>query len=36
MGRYRNGRLFNLVAALTVVATSALSVILLVVTVAGL
>ena len=36
MGRYRNGRIFNVVAGATVVATSALSVILLVVTVGGL
>ena len=36
MGRYRNGRIFNVVAGLTVVATSALSLILLAVTVAGL
>jgi Mn2+/Fe2+ NRAMP family transporter len=36
MGRYRNGRIFNVVAGATVLATSALSVILLVVTVAGL
>jgi NRAMP (natural resistance-associated macrophage protein)-like metal ion transporter len=35
MGRYRNGRIFNVVAGATVVATSALSVILLVVTVGG-
>jgi len=33
MGKYRNGRIFNIVAGATVVATSALSVILLVVTV---
>jgi Mn2+/Fe2+ NRAMP family transporter len=32
MGKYRNGRIFNIVAGATVVATSALSVILLVVT----
>jgi NRAMP (natural resistance-associated macrophage protein)-like metal ion transporter len=36
MGRYANGRLFNVLAAGTVLATSALSVLLLVVTVAGL
>jgi NRAMP (natural resistance-associated macrophage protein)-like metal ion transporter len=36
MGKYRNGRIFNVVAGATVLATSALSVILLVVTVAGL
>jgi len=35
MGSYRNGRIFNVVAGLTVAATSALSVILLTVTVAG-
>jgi Mn2+/Fe2+ NRAMP family transporter len=35
MGRYRNGRIFNLVAGATVLATSALSVILLAVTVLG-
>ena len=32
MGRYRNGRIFNLVAGATVLATSALSLILLAVT----
>jgi Mn2+/Fe2+ NRAMP family transporter len=36
MGRYRNGRVFNLIAGATVLATSALSVILLVVTVTGI
>jgi Mn2+/Fe2+ NRAMP family transporter len=36
MGKYRNGRIFNIVAGATVVATSALSVILLVVTVGSL
>ena len=36
MGRYRNGRLFNVVAGATVLATSSLSVILLAVTVLGL
>jgi len=36
MGDHRNGRVFNVVAGLTVVATSALSLILLAVTVAGL
>ncbi len=36
MGSYRNGRIFNVVAGLTVFATSALSLILLAVTVAGL
>ncbi len=36
MGRYRNGRIFNVVAGLTVAATSALSLILLGVTVLGL
>ncbi|MGZ4333964.1 MAG: Nramp family divalent metal transporter [Gaiellaceae bacterium] len=36
MGSYRNGRLFNVVAGLTVAATSALSLILLAVTVLGL
>ena len=36
MGSYRNGRIFNVVAGLTVAATSALSLILLAVTVAGL
>ncbi len=36
MGRYRNGRIFNVVAGLTVAATSALSLILLAVTVLGL
>jgi Mn2+/Fe2+ NRAMP family transporter len=36
MGRYRNGRTFNVLAGLTVLATSALSLILLAVTVAGL
>jgi Mn2+/Fe2+ NRAMP family transporter len=36
MGSYRNGRIFNVVAGLTVVATSALSLILLAVTVLGL
>ncbi|HEY6963401.1 MAG TPA: Nramp family divalent metal transporter [Gaiellaceae bacterium] len=35
MGRYRNGRIFDVVAALTVAATSALSLVLLVVTVRG-
>jgi Mn2+/Fe2+ NRAMP family transporter len=35
MGRYRNGRVFNAVAGVTVAATSALSLILLAVTVAG-
>jgi len=35
MGQYRNGRVFNVVAGLTVVATSALSLILLAVTLAG-
>ena len=35
MGRYRNGRLFNLIAGATVLATSALSLALLVVTLAG-
>ncbi len=35
MGRYRNGRTFNVVAGATVVATSALSVILLLVTLFG-
>ena len=36
MGRYRNGRIFNVVAGATVLATSSLSVILLAVTVLGL
>ena len=36
MGAHRNGRTFNAVAALTVAATSALSLILLAVTVVGL
>ena len=36
MGRYANGRTFNVLAGATVVATSALSVLLLAVTVAGL
>jgi Mn2+/Fe2+ NRAMP family transporter len=36
MGRYRNGRAFDVLAGLTVLATSALSLILLAVTVAGL
>ena len=36
MGSYRNGRVFNLVAAATVLATSALSLILLAVTLVGL
>ena len=36
MGEYRNGRAFNVVAGLTVLATSALSLILLAVTVLGL
>ncbi len=35
MGRYRNGRIFNLIAGATVLATSALSLALLVVTVTG-
>jgi Mn2+/Fe2+ NRAMP family transporter len=35
MGSYRNGRMFNVVAGATVVATSALSLVLLVVTVLG-
>jgi Mn2+/Fe2+ NRAMP family transporter len=35
MGRYRNGRVFNVVAGATVLATSALSIVLLAVTVAG-
>jgi Mn2+/Fe2+ NRAMP family transporter len=35
MGEYRNGRVFNLIAFLTVAATSALSVLLLVITVGG-
>jgi Mn2+/Fe2+ NRAMP family transporter len=35
MGQYRNGRVFNVVAGLTVAATSALSLILLGVTVGG-
>ncbi len=35
MGSYRNGRIFNLVAGATVVATSTLSVLLLVVTLTG-
>ena len=35
MGRYRNGRIFNVLAAATVVVTSALSVILLAVTLTG-
>ena len=36
MGRYRNGRVFNVIAGATVLATSALSLTLLVVTVTGL
>jgi Mn2+/Fe2+ NRAMP family transporter len=36
MGKYRNGRIFNVVAGATVVATSALSLILLAVTLGGL
>ena len=35
MGEYRNGRVFNLIAFLTVAATSTLSVLLLVITVGG-
>jgi Mn2+/Fe2+ NRAMP family transporter len=36
MGRYRNGRIFNLVAGATVIATSGLSLLLLAVTLGGL
>ena len=36
MGEYRNGRIFNVIAGLTVVATSTLSVLLLVITLGGL
>jgi Mn2+/Fe2+ NRAMP family transporter len=36
MGRYRNGRIFNLVAGTTVIATSGLSLLLLAVTLGGL
>jgi Mn2+/Fe2+ NRAMP family transporter len=36
MGEYRNGRAFNVVAGLTVVATSTLSILLLGITFAGL
>ena len=36
MGKYRNGRIFNVVAGATVIATSALSLILLAVTLGGL
>ncbi len=35
MGDYRNGRVFNVIAGLTVLATSALSVLLLGVTLGG-
>jgi Mn2+/Fe2+ NRAMP family transporter len=35
MGRYRNGRLFDALAAITVIATSALSLLLVGLTVAG-
>ena len=35
MGKYRNGRIFNVVAGATVIATSALSLILLAVTLGG-
>jgi Mn2+/Fe2+ NRAMP family transporter len=35
MGRYRNGRIFNVLAGATVVVTSALSLILLAVTLTG-
>ena len=35
MGDYRNGRIFNVIAGLTVLATSALSITLLVVTLGG-
>ena len=35
MGEHRNGRVFNLIAFLTVAATSTLSVLLLVITVGG-
>jgi Mn2+/Fe2+ NRAMP family transporter len=35
MGDYRNGRVFNLIAGVTVVATSALSITLLAVTLGG-
>jgi Mn2+/Fe2+ NRAMP family transporter len=35
MGDYRNGRIFNAIAGLTVLATSALSITLLVVTLGG-
>ena len=35
MGRYRNGRIFNVLAGATVVVTSALSLILLTVTLTG-
>jgi len=36
MGRYRNGRIFNVLAGATVIATSSLSLILLAVTFLGL
>ena len=36
MGEYRNGRIFNIIAGLTVVATSTLSILLLGITFAGI